>query len=155
MQNLRRLQNTVAGRHPKGRSLVLVDHVDPPGCDEDHLEPNAMKVYVVRNVAAVGDLTRMDVNFLGLNASTARASLIRHARARDMKVYVWTINDPIQMVMMLGRGVDGIITDEPALAREVMELHDQLSPIARLLVWIAAEGGMLSVPDSSSTARDA
>ena len=72
-----------------------------------------------------------------------------------MKVYVWTINDPVQMSVMMSRGVDGIITDEPALARQVMELRKQLSPFGRLVVWIAGETGLLHGVDNYSTEEDA
>jgi len=56
---------------------------------------------------------------------------------------------------MMSRGVDGIITDEPALARQVMELRKQLSPFGRLVVWIAGETGLLHGVDKSSTEEDA
>ena len=46
-----------------------------------------------------------------------------------MKVYVWTINDPVQMSFMLSRGVDGIITDRPDVARQVLEFREQLSSV--------------------------
>jgi glycerophosphoryl diester phosphodiesterase len=72
-----------------------------------------------------------------------------------MKVYVWTINDPVQMSVMMSRGIDGIITDEPALARQVMELRRQLSPFGRLVVWIAGEAGLLPGIDKFSTEEDA
>ncbi|MBW1753307.1 MAG: hypothetical protein JRJ46_09425 [Deltaproteobacteria bacterium] len=45
----------------------------------------------------------------------ASSAMIKRAHKQGMKVYVWTINDPIQMSVMISRGVDGIITDEPAL----------------------------------------
>ena len=72
-----------------------------------------------------------------------------------MKVYVWTIDDPVQMSVMMSRGVDGIITDEPALARQVMELRKDLSPFGRLIVWIAGETGLLRGADMVSTEDDA
>jgi glycerophosphoryl diester phosphodiesterase len=59
------------------------------------------------------------------------------------------------MSVMMSRGVDGIITDEPALARQVMELRKQLSPFGRLVVWIAGETGLLHGVDKSSTEEDA
>ncbi len=81
--------------------------------------------------------------------------MINHAHKQRMKVYVWTVNDPVQMSVMMSRGVDGIITDEPALARQVMELRKQLSPLGRLFVWIASETGLLHGIDKYSTEEDA
>jgi len=56
---------------------------------------------------------------------------------------------------MMSRGIDGIITDEPALARQVMELRRELSPFGRLVVWIAGEAGLLPGIDKFSTEEDA
>jgi glycerophosphoryl diester phosphodiesterase len=103
----------------------------------------------------VGDLTRLDVDFLALSGSTASRSVIRRAHKRGMKVYVWTVNDPIQMSVMMSRGVDGLITDEPALAHRVQELRADLSPFGRLLVWIAGEAGLLRKRVEFSGEQDA
>lgn len=40
---------------------------------------------------------------------------------RGQAVQVWTINDPDEMRRLLALGVDAIITDEPSLARRVIE----------------------------------
>ena len=107
------------------------------------------------NTASIGDLTRVDVDFLALNAAAATRPQIRQAHERGMKVFVWTVNDPIQMSVMLSRGADGIITDEPALAREVLDLREELSPFGHLLVWIAGEAGLLRGAKEASDASDA
>jgi len=72
-----------------------------------------------------------------------------------MSVYVWTINDPVQMSVMMSRGVDGLITDVPAMARRVQEIRAELTPFGRLLVWIAGEVGLLDGLEESSTEDDA
>lgn len=86
---------------------------------------------------AVGDLATLDADFLAVNAGMADRRFIRRAHARDKKVYVWTINDPVQMFRMLNLGVDGLITDRPALARWVIERRARMSVAERLLVGIA------------------
>ena len=44
------------------------------------------------------------------------------ARALGLKVHVWTVNDPDRMRWLAGEmGVDGIITDDPALLRQVIQ----------------------------------
>jgi glycerophosphoryl diester phosphodiesterase len=41
-----------------------------------------------------------------------------------MEVNVWTVNDPEHMRQLLERGVDGLCTDVPDVARQVVdELH--------------------------------
>jgi len=86
---------------------------------------------------AVGDLTSLDADFLAVNAGLADRRFVRRAHERGKKVFVWTLNDPVQMFRMLNLGVDGIITDRPALARWVIERRRQLSTVERLLVGIA------------------
>jgi glycerophosphoryl diester phosphodiesterase len=107
------------------------------------------------NTVAIGDLTKLDVDFLALNARAASRAMIRRAHKRDMRVFVWTVNDPMQMSVMISRGADGVITDEPALARTVLEVRERLTPFGRLLLWIAGETGFLRGEDSPSAAEDA
>jgi glycerophosphoryl diester phosphodiesterase len=107
------------------------------------------------NTVSVGDLTRLDLDFLALNAAAATPSTIRRAHKRGMRVFVWTIDDPVQMSVMLSRGADGLITDEPDLARRVMEYRDTFGPFGRLLIWLAGETGLLRGRDEPSKQEDA
>ena len=107
------------------------------------------------NTASIGDLTRLDLDFLALNSVAASWAMINSLHKQGMKIYVWTVNDPVQMSVMMSRGVDGIITDKPALVRKVLELREHLSPIGRLLIWIAGEIGLLRGVDEFSSAKDA
>lgn len=45
---------------------------------------------------------------------------LAEAHALGLKVIVWTVNRPAQVESMLDLGVDGLISDRPDLAREVM-----------------------------------
>ena len=63
-------------------------------------------------------------------------------KALALTDYVWTVNDAPTMSTMIGRGVDSLITDKPALARSVLEQRAQLSAPERLLLELA---GMLGV----------
>jgi glycerophosphoryl diester phosphodiesterase len=106
--------------------------------------------YGLLNAVAVGDLTNLDVNFLGLTARGASFSMIRRAHQRGMKVYAWTIDDPVQMSVMMSRGVDGIITDQVALARKVKEMRAKITVFGRIVIWIAGETGLLRGVERSS-----
>ena len=46
--------------------------------------------------------------------------LVREAHLQQLKVVVWTVNEPRDMGAVLSMGVDGIITDRPDLLRQVM-----------------------------------
>ncbi len=87
---------------------------------------------------AVGDVTRLDVDFFAVNARFANRKFIERAQARGRKVLAWTVNDPAGMSAMASRGVDGIITDRPGLAREVLDQRAGLDPHERLLVALAS-----------------
>jgi len=86
---------------------------------------------------AVGDLSALDTDFLAVNTGQVSLDLIRRTHAQGRKLYVWTVNDPVTMVRLISMGVDGLITDEPALARQVMESRNQLSAPERLLLWVS------------------
>jgi glycerophosphoryl diester phosphodiesterase len=40
-------------------------------------------------------------------------------------VHVWTVNDAAAMVRLLDMGIDGLITDRPTLARELLRARGQ------------------------------
>ena len=49
------------------------------------------------------------------------------AHRRDLKVHVWTIDDPAEMERLLDLGVDGLMTDRPAVLKQVLIDRDQWS----------------------------
>ena len=86
---------------------------------------------------ALGDLTRLDADFLAVNASLASASFIRNAQDRGKEVWAWTVNDPLEMSRLISLGIDGLITDRPAMARAVLRERAGLSPVERLMLQAA------------------
>ena len=86
---------------------------------------------------AVGKISDLDVDFLAINMATAKPSFIRRIQSSGKKVYVWTVNDQVSMSRLMSLGVDGIITDEPALANEVRTKISTLTPAKRLLLHTA------------------
>jgi glycerophosphoryl diester phosphodiesterase len=92
---------------------------------------------------AVGDLTTAEADFLAVHVGMANSAFIRRAHQAGKNVYVWTVNDRLNMSRMMSRGVDGVITDHPALAKLVLAERAEMSTAERLLVaaafWIGLE----------------
>ena len=86
---------------------------------------------------AIGDLSALDVEFLAVNTGQVSDHLLHRAHAAGKTVFVWTVNDPRAMSRLISMGVDGLITDRPALARQVLEDHADLSLAGRLLLWLS------------------
>lgn len=111
--------------------------------------------YGLLTTVNLGDPTTFDVDFLAVNAAAANAVFIRRAQRRGRDVYVWTVNDPYLMSAMMGRGVDGIITDDPGLARQILQIRSQLDPVQRILVDLGSEIGAFSMPKLVGDGDDA
>jgi glycerophosphoryl diester phosphodiesterase len=95
---------------------------------------------------AIGDLTTLDADFLAVNTGIATRAFVRRAHARGKEVFVWTVDDPVRMFQLMNLGVDGIITNRPDLAREVLARRAKLSSLERLLVGLAFHFGA-AAPD--------
>ena len=57
---------------------------------------------------------------LGPRADLVTRDLVHAAHALGMRLVPWTVNDPREMRALIELGVDGIVTDEPELLREVL-----------------------------------
>lgn len=90
---------------------------------------------------AYGDLTSLGADFLAVEARTATPRFVRKAHRAGQDVYVWTVNDPAWMLSAMSRGVDGLITDRPDLARKVVARRAAMSDAQRLLVALMVRVG--------------
>ena len=91
---------------------------------------------------SIGDLARLDADFIAVSTAMVSPRLIRAAHHNNKKLYVWTVNDPFQMSAMISKGVDGLITDEPALARRVIDIRAELSTPERIFLMFAENFGL-------------
>ncbi len=89
------------------------------------------------SATAVGNLTGLDVDFLAVNTGMAKSAFVRSAHAAGKQVMVWTVNDPLSMFRISSLGIDGIITDEPAMGRDVLAERATLNSVERLLLHTA------------------
>jgi glycerophosphoryl diester phosphodiesterase len=76
---------------------------------------------------AVGDLARVQVDFLSVSAANATARLVRDLRRRGRDLHVWTVDDPQNALAMIELGVDNIITGRPLGVRRVLDQWNELS----------------------------
>lgn len=61
-----------------------------------------------------------DVDFISLRSGFVTSDLMSNAHEQGKAVYAWTVNTKNEMERLTLLGVDGIITDRPVLAREIV-----------------------------------
>ena len=81
-------------------------------------------------------------DFLAVQSGMVTRRFVRSAHAAGKPVYVWTVNDPWNMIRLIGLGADGIITDRPALARGVIASHGDMDEAARLFLFLMTRLGL-------------
>jgi glycerophosphoryl diester phosphodiesterase len=70
-----------------------------------------------------GQCAQVPVEYRGVPLVDAR--FVATAHARDLHVHVWTIDDEGEMHRLLDLGVDGIMTDRPAVLKAVLVARGQ------------------------------
>jgi glycerophosphoryl diester phosphodiesterase len=91
---------------------------------------------------AVGDLSKLDTDYIAVNTGQVSVDLVKRNKAAGKQLYVWTVDEPATMSRMISMGVDGLITNQPALARQVIDRRNALSAPERLLLWVADSFGI-------------
>jgi glycerophosphoryl diester phosphodiesterase len=99
------------------------------------LEPGLEVGFIA--ATSIGDLTRLDVNFLMVESSLATRRLVDRATPRGIAIHAWTVKDMELVAPLLDNGVDNIITDDPAGIRARLDEIRALSPPERLLLRAA------------------
>ena len=108
-------------------------------------------IYGLLAAKAIGNLAGLDVNFLAVNMGMATSGFIRSAHQKGKMVYVWTVDDRVSMSRMMSMCVDGIITNEPEMARQVLAERAGMSSFERLLIHTSV---VLGRPTPQKTYRD-
>lgn len=83
---------------------------------------------------SIGNLAGLEGDFLAVSSANLSPRLLRRADAASKDVYVWTVNDAATMSRMIALGADGLITDRPDLARQVIAEHQMLTTAERVLL---------------------
>lgn len=90
---------------------------------------------------AIGDVTALGGDFVAVQSKMATHRFVRLAHRAGQEVYVWTVDDPAWMLSFLSRGVDGLITNRPDVAREVVARRASMSDAERVLTAILVRLG--------------
>lgn len=80
---------------------------------------------VGRGVSSQAGALHLPVQMRGVPVVTRR--LVELAHQRGVVVHVWTVNDPIEMQVLLDLGVDGLVTDRPDLLKDVLKSRGEWS----------------------------
>ena len=91
------------------------------------------------------------MDFLAVNQNMANPAFIKRVHKSGKQLFVWTVNDGLSLSRWMSMGVDGVITDEPALARNILAQRRELSSGERLLLSLAA---LFGKPEIAKQYRD-
>lgn len=91
--------------------------------------------YIVKMLLRLNALARTDSHALQLplkqrGIDLTQRNIIKGARRQGLDIYYWTVNDPETMRELIRKGVDGIMSDNPALLQQI--LNEELNPIQNL-----------------------
>ncbi len=89
----------------------------------------------------LGDILTVPSDFLAVEAGMANARFVRKVHRAGRDIYVWTVNDPASILRTMSVGVDGLISDRPALARLAVTRRAELSDAQRFLVAVLVRLG--------------
>jgi glycerophosphoryl diester phosphodiesterase len=90
---------------------------------------------------AIGDITTLGADFVAVEKKMATHLFVRHAHRAGQEVYPWTVDDPAWMLTLMSRGVDGLITNRPDLARQVISRRSAMSEAERVVVAVLVRLG--------------
>ena len=85
---------------------------------------------------AVGNLPRMEADFLSINSANATPKMVRQVHRNGRAVHVWTVNDFNNVISMIEVGVDNIITDYPQKVRDYLEAWNALSGSEKIVLML-------------------
>lgn len=104
--------------------------------------------------ASIGRISRVEEDFLSLSAQRVTARTLNEARRANKPVHVWTVNDPREMLQMIESGVDNIITDKPAVLRQILVARSELSVSEKIALRVRVTfGGRTAITSASDAVQ--
>lgn len=136
----------IVDRHQLSRQ-VMVMSLKPAGVRKMKALRPQWKCGVLMSIA-IGNLSHIEADFFAVNSKFATRDFVAKSHGLGKQVYVWTIDDPATMSMMMNRGVDGILTNRPEAARQVLAQRVDMTFSERVLTEIGAL--ILNAPQSDN-----
>jgi len=138
----------ILDRHPTRDQHVLMSLDLPAVRQLRELAPDLSVGYLLS--IGVGDPHQVPADFLAVSRQAVTPALLRRAAREGREVHVWTVNRKQHMIELISMGVDGLITDDPALAVQVRDELRTMTPVERLLLrWI-----VLALPEAAAEDTD-
>jgi glycerophosphoryl diester phosphodiesterase len=82
--------------------------------------------------------SRLEVDFLSVEQNRLNGRFVRRAHRRGQQVYAWTVNTVSDMQRQFDFNVDGVITDQSALARKTLDEYQGRPRLERFASQIRA-----------------
>lgn len=74
-----------------------------------------------------GNLSDLDVDFYTVRETMLTKRFIKHARAENRKIWVWTVNSKKNAKKVLSYDIDGIITDYPERVQRMIGFKEEMA----------------------------
>jgi glycerophosphoryl diester phosphodiesterase len=85
--------------------------------------------------------SKLSVDFLSVEKSRLNRGFLAQAHQKGLQVYAWTVNSENDLEQQLDLGVDGVITDQSATARRIVDEYLQRPKLERAVrqvqTWLA------------------
>ncbi len=82
----------------------------------------------------VGDMTELEIDVIGAKDGMVTAKFVEDLHEQGIAIYAWTVDDPARIIELIEAGVDGIITNDPSLARNIVDKVAALPASIRVLL---------------------
>jgi glycerophosphoryl diester phosphodiesterase len=114
---------------------TIVASMSPAVLDTVHrLEPALRRAQLVHT--SIGRLDQRGYDILALREALVDPNDVVAAKRLGYALHVWTVNEPGAMSRLIDMGVDNIITDEPAILRDLLDERAALTDAERLVIKI-------------------
>ena len=112
----------------------MIMSLDMKGVEETRRLAPAIPVGAIV-ATSVGDPARLDVDFLALSAGKTDGARVSRYTGAGLGVQVWTVNTTPEINRFYDLGVEGIITDDVALAVSIRDQRARMTLAERILLW--------------------